>query len=221
MARTIAEEERDAKLKFEFEKLINRPEEQQRIADFKKDVGSLIEKPSNHTTVAIEFESEEHVLKVCAHGDNTSSMTQLVMENICKTLVCALNRSESKKQSRRSGNKVNKTRRGRDGTVKVAQIDEQHQLDCLGQNEAKEQTKKQKIHLCKPWSRELCKFATSPKYNRMWDDSGSLRVDHLMKPKMVLLLKVFNVEGRTKISKGTKEVVAAALQNLNISQSSI
>ena len=220
MARTVAEEEREAILKLQFDEFMSRPMDKQAFANFKHDIIPTIERPSNHT-VSIEFESEDHMIEVSAHGNGTSSMSQLVMDNICKTLVSVTNRNEKRKTRR--GNKVNKTRRGSDGIVKIAQIDEQHRLDCLQQGEDEKKTKKREILRCKIRLRELRKFATSPKYQDVWYDDSSLDVTttHLTKPNMVSLLKVFDVEGRTKISKGTKESIRTVLEKIKITQYSI
>ena len=58
--------------------------------------------------------TEEHVMKVAAHGNNTAAMSQLVMENICKTIVGNSNKKEKKKNKRRGG-RVGRVRRGSDG----------------------------------------------------------------------------------------------------------
>jgi hypothetical protein len=220
MAKTIAEEERLAKLKFDYDEFMSKPKNKQSFADF-KGIMLTIERPSNHK-VSIVLDSEDHTMEVCAHGNVTSSMSQLVMDNICKTLVSVTNRNQMKK-SRRSGNKVNRTRRGSDGIVKVAQIDEQHQRDCLQQGKDEKRMKKQQIDRCKIRLRELRKFATSPKYQKVWHNNNSLDLttSDLTKPLMVSLLKVFHVDGRTKISQGTKDSIRTVLENIQITQSSL
>ena len=221
MAKMVAEAERQAKLKSEFDQFMNRPKEKQSFADFKSDFVGIIEKPSNHS-VSIEFESEQHTMKVCAHGNNVSCMSQLVIDDICKTVMNTSTFTE-KKTNRRSGGKVNKTRRGSDGIVKDFQIDQQHQQDLLQQGEDEDRMQTQRIRLCKHRLKELRKFATSPKYTKVWTNDGSLdlRCSHLTKPLMVTLLKVFNVEGRTKISKGIKDSIITVLETIGITQSSI
>eukprot|EP00531_Pseudo-nitzschia_arenysensis_P020314 CAMPEP_0116121844 /NCGR_PEP_ID=MMETSP0329-20121206/3908_1 /TAXON_ID=697910 /ORGANISM="Pseudo-nitzschia arenysensis, Strain B593" /LENGTH=1159 /DNA_ID=CAMNT_0003615673 /DNA_START=16 /DNA_END=3493 /DNA_ORIENTATION=- len=218
MAKIVAEEEREAKIKFEFDRFMNRPKNEQSFAAFKNNLVNIIEKPSSHT-VTIEFEEEEHPIHVSAHGKGTSSMSQLVLENICKSLISASQSSEKKKGRR--GNKVNRTKRGSDGIVKVAQIDEQYQQDVIakGREEAK-QIKKQ-ITTCKLRLRELRKFTTAPKYERFWRNDGSLDLIRLTRQHLNQLLKVFNVEGRTKIGKGPKDSIVGILEAFKITKLSI
>ena len=53
---------------------------------FKADVVSVIDHPSNHS-VTVQLGPEKHSVKVCAHGNNMSSMKQLVIDNVCETII--------------------------------------------------------------------------------------------------------------------------------------
>ena len=101
-------------------------------------------------------------------------MLQMVIDNVCGTLIGAFTKSERKKAKRRRGGKVNWTLRGSDGIVKVAQIDEQHQLDLLQQGECEQRTRMSKIDLCKRRLSAVCQFTTMPKYIEIWKDDGLL-----------------------------------------------
>ena len=127
---------------------MEKPSTDQTFAEFKESVVSKIEKPSQHA-VTVNLGSEEHTMKVSAHGNNLCSMSRLVMENICRTLVCVSARSEKKTCSRRRGGKVVSVKRGSDGFQKILQIDEQHQQDQLQEIQDIERTTKAKLLLCK------------------------------------------------------------------------
>ena len=219
MAKVIAEEERDAELKEVYEQYLAQPNKS--FAAFKESVLPIIEHPSSHS-VTVNFGSEEHAVNVYAHGNNTSSMLQMVIDNVCGTLIGALTKSE-RKAKRRRGGKVNRTRRGSDGIVKVAQIDEQHQLDLLLRGECEQRTRMSKIDLCKRRLSVVRQFATMPKYLEIWKDDGSLLLNskQLTKPQLAKLLKIFNVQGRTKIASGSKESIRNELRSIKITQHKI
>ena len=219
MAKVIAEEERDAELKEVYEQYLAQPNKS--FAAFKESVLPIIEHPSSHS-VTVNFGSEEHAVNVYAHGNNTSSMLQMVIDNVCGTLIGALTKSE-RKAKRRRGGKVNRTLRGSDGIVKVAQIDEQHQLDLLLRGECEQRTRMSKIDLCKRRLSAVRQFATMPKYLEIWKDDGSLLLNskQLTKPQLAKLLKIFNVQGRTKIASGSKESIRNELRSIKITQHKI
>jgi hypothetical protein len=89
-------------------------------------------------------------MKVTAHGNITSSMSQLVMDNICQTIIGNTNRTENKKKKTRREGRVNRVQRGSDGFVKCLQMDQQHIRDLSSQEEIAEKKKKNAIIvLCK------------------------------------------------------------------------
>jgi hypothetical protein len=67
--------------------------------------------PLSHTRT-VQLGSEEHVIKVVAHGNNTSTMSQLVMDNVCSSIIGNTNQPEKKKKKKRQGGRVNRVRRG-------------------------------------------------------------------------------------------------------------
>ena len=101
---------------------------------------------------------------------------------------------------------MNRTHRGSDGFVKVAQMDEQYQQDLLQLNEDKERIRNAKIDLCKRRLRAVCQFEKMPGYKKIWRNDGCLILDSklLKKQQFVSLLKIYNVQGRTKIAAGDK-----------------
>ena len=84
LAQIVAEEERDAEMKRIYETFMEKSDKS--YTSFKADVVSVIERPSNHS-VTVQLGPEKHSVKVCAHGNNTSSMKQLVIDNVCETIV--------------------------------------------------------------------------------------------------------------------------------------
>jgi hypothetical protein len=220
MAKTVAEEERDAELERVYDEYMARPNKS--YSAFKAEVVAIIERPSEHS-VTVKLGNEDHPVKVCAHGNNTSSMSQMVIDNVCSTVVGVLNKNEKKKTKRRRGGKVNRTRRGSDGFVKIAQMDEQHQLDLLQIGEDEERIRNAKIDLCKRRLRAVRQFAKMPRYRNIWRNNGCLILDSklLKKQQFVSLLKIYNVQGRTKIAAGDKVSIQNELRSLHITQQGI
>ena len=219
LAEKVAEEEREAELQRVFRTFM--ADSDRSFASFKERVVSFIERPSNHTVTVALGSEEEHAVKVCAHGYHTSSMKQIVIDNVCQTIVRGYKRE--KKTNRRRGGRVNRTRRGSDGFVKIAQIDEQHQLDVLEQRDTAQKTKNAKVDLCKRRLLAIRKFATIPRYLDLWNKDGLLISDskHMTKQHMISLLKAFNVEGRTKLATGSKESIQQKVQTLRITQEGV
>jgi hypothetical protein len=222
MAESIAEEERNGELKESFDQFMRQPKDDQTFTEFKKLIVKKIEEPSEHA-VEVSFGSEEHTMKVCAHGNNLSSMSCLVMENICKTLVCVATRSERKSSNsgRRRGGKVVSVKRGSDGFQKVLQIDEQHQNDSLRRVEDDERSKKAMKSLCKIRLRELRKICLLGAYKSIWKTDNKVLIansKHLTKRSLISFLQVFNVDGRTKLSKESRILIETKLDEFNITQ---
>jgi hypothetical protein len=78
-------------------------------------------------------------------------MSQLVMDNICRTIIGNTNRTEKKKKKTRRGGRVNRVRRGSDGFVKCLQMDQQHIRDLSSQEEIAEKKKKTFMMITVPW----------------------------------------------------------------------
>jgi len=116
------------------------PPKKSTFEDFSQYLLHKIEQPSQHS-ITVKFDSKESSFVVAAHGNNKSSMSQLVMDNICKTLVYAHARYEKKKQGQRRRGKVVRTRRGNDAIVKVAQMNKQHLYNIGVQDANKERSK--------------------------------------------------------------------------------
>ena len=89
-------------------------------------------------------------MKVTVHGNNTSSMSQLVMNNVIRTVVQkSSNQKEttSTKNRKGKGGQVTRTRRGSDGFVKMSQMDQQHLVDLESIQASSANKKKQAIKL--------------------------------------------------------------------------
>ena len=224
IATSIAEEERCGDLEEAFNRFMRQSKGKQTFTTFKETLVTKIEEPSEHI-VTVNLGSEEHTIKVCAHGNNKSSMSRLVMDNICKTLACIATRSERKKNNsgRRRGGKVVSVKRGSDGFQKILQIDEQHQKDLLQQIEDNDRVKKAKLLLCQRRLKELRGICLLREYQRIWNHDELLisNSKHLSKQNLISFLKVYNIEGRTKLSKEPRSLIEAKLDENKITQSSI
>ena len=77
---------------------MRRSKGEQTFTAFKDNLKTKIEEPSKHF-FTVNLGSKEHTIKVCAHGNNKSSMSHLVMDNICKTLACIATQSERKRKN--------------------------------------------------------------------------------------------------------------------------
>jgi hypothetical protein len=222
LAKTVAEEERDGELKQLFNKFMERPSTDQTFAEFKEFIVTKIETPSEHA-VTVALGSEEHTIKVSAHGDNLCPMSRLVMENICRTLVCVAARSEKKTCNRRRGGKVVSVKRGSDGFQKILQIDQQHQQDQIQEAEQDRRTKKAKLLECQRRLKEIRRICLIRRYQSIWNhDDRSLicRSNYLTKLRLISFLKAYNVEGRTSLYKKSREIIETKLKEMNINQSS-
>ena len=219
IAKDIAEEEREAELRELYEKFMAQP--QKDYATFKSQVVTRIEHPSRHT-VNVKIGTEDHVITTSAHGNNVSTIEQTVLDTVCNTLYRAYNKHESKKTKRRRGGKVARTRRGSDGFVKIAQIDEQHQLDLLEQSQNDERKKKIKIKELKRRYSYVQKLENALSFGMYWreDEEKSLDLESKEVTKTVLtdLLKVFNVDGRTDLTKGGKKFIVEKFKELQITR---
>ena len=220
IASRIAEEERLASHKDGFDSFMNRPKEEQTFGDFMQCLGRKIEEPSEHT-VTIDFEDEEKTIVIAAHGNNTSSMSKLVLGNICKSLVqCHKLSGLKKERSRRRRGKVVKTRRGSDGIVKVAQIDDQHLSDQAMLSEKEQRSKNFKIAICRRRLKSLHEFKKIKDFDKLWKDDGSIdfNASQLTNKFLAWLLKIFNVKNRAKLLR--HDDMKDALQPVNITASS-
>jgi len=97
MGKVFGEEEQDARLKIAFDLFMDQPKDQRTFIDFKQKLVTQIEEPSDHT-VMVRLNGEKHIIKVTANGRNTSSMSKLVLDNICRTIVGNSNRIEKRRQ---------------------------------------------------------------------------------------------------------------------------
>lgn len=92
----------------------------------------------------------------------------------------------------------------------------------MQQGEDEKKAQKREIHLCKRRLQEIRKLAEmKTRYVGMWKNDGSLKRESVTKQNLVSFLKMFNVDGRSKIAKGSKELIIAALENIEITQSSV
>jgi hypothetical protein len=225
MAETLAGEERNGELKREFDLFMKRPTSDQTFAEFKESIVKKIEKPSEHS-VTVNFGAEAHTMTVCAHGDNFSSMSHLVMENICKTLVCVATRGERKSgnSGKRRGGKVVSVKRGSDGFQKMLQIDEQQQKDLRDQDKDNRKTVNARLILCRRRLKELRRICLIRRYHSIWNqEADNLLICNskiLSKPRLLSFLKVYNVEGRTKLYKESRDVVESKMNELSITRGS-
>ena len=220
MAMTVAEEERNGELKHLFEEFMNRPRNKQNFFEFKESIVTRIEEPSEHA-ITVNFGSEEHTMKVSAHGNTMCPMSQLVMENICKTLVCLASRTEKKSAGRRRGGKVVSVKRGSDGFQKILQVDEQNQQDQIQQDRNHEKSKKAKLLLCQRRLKEVRKICLIRNYQRIWKSNDRLLSSDsksLNKPTLISFLKVYNVEGRASLYNKPRTVIETKLNEMKINQ---
>ena len=51
-----------------------------------------------HTLLSVRLNGEKHIIKSTANGKNTSSMSKLVLDNICQTIVGNSNQIEKRRQ---------------------------------------------------------------------------------------------------------------------------
>ena len=217
IAKKMAEQEREAKLRVIYEQFMAQP-----IIDFeafKSQVVPSIERPSIHT-VEVKLGTEDHIITTSAHGNNVSSIEQTVIDTVCNTLYRAYSKSESKKTKRRRGGKVARTRRGSDGFVKLAQIDQQHQLDQLEQDQSHERKKRIHIKELKRRYSYVQKLENHLSFGTYWreDDEESLDLENVTKTVLTDLLKVFNVDGRTDLTKRAKRFVVEKFEELQITR---
>jgi hypothetical protein len=167
----------------------------------------------------LQLGSEEHIIKVVAHGNNTSSISQLVMDNVCRSIIGNTNQTEKKKTKKRRGGRVNRVRRGSDGFVKSLQIDHQHIRDLSSQEEIAEKKKKNDIALCKTRLKYIRNFHSMNGYDAIWNDDHTLQLPKLKKKHLTNLLRIFNVKGRAKLL--NNDPMKAVLSELSITQASI
>jgi hypothetical protein len=166
----------------------------------------------------VKLGTEEHIMKVAAHGNNTSAMSQLVMDNICKTIVGNSNKKEKKKNKRRGG-RVGRVRRGSDGFVKNLQMDQQHREDLSTEEAVSAKKKKNAIALCKSRLKYIRNFQSLDRYDHIWNDDHTIQLQTLQKKNLLNLLRMFNVEGRARLL--NNDPMREALSKLSITQSSI
>jgi hypothetical protein len=171
--------------------------------------------------VLVKLGSEEHVIKITAHGNNTSSMSQLVMDNVCRTIIGDSNRKEKKKNKNRRGGRVNRVRRGSDGFVKSLQIDQQHINDLSSQEATTAKKKKNAIVLCKSRLKYIRNFQSLAQYGHIWNDDHSIQLRNLQKKSLINLLRMFNVEGRARLLNNDPMREALSKLSTVITQSSI
>jgi hypothetical protein len=146
-------------------------------------------------------------------------MSQLVMDNVCRSIIGKTNCTEKKKTKKRRGGRVNRVKRGSDGFVKCLQIDHQHVRDLSSQEEIAEKKKKNDIALCKTRLRYIRNFHSMHGYDAIWNDDHTLKLPKLKKKHLTNLLRIFNVKGRAKLLKN--DPIKAVLSELVITQTSI
>ena len=157
-------------------------------------------------------------MKVAAHGNNTSAMSQLVMDNVCKTIIGNSNRKEKKKNKRRGG-QVGRVRRGSDGYVKSLQMDQQHRNDLSTEEAAAERKKKNDIVLCKKRLESIQNFQSNDEYNDIWNEDSTIQLQKVKKKNLTDLLRMFDVKGRAKLL--NNDPIRAELSKLVITRASI
>ena len=167
----------------------------------------------------VKLGDEEHVMRLSAHGNNTSSVSQLVINNVCKTIIGNSNRNEKKKNKKRRGGRVGRVRRGSDGVVKSLQMDQQHQKDLSTEEEIAEKKKKNDTVLCKRRLTLIQTFQSMEGYDSIWNDDSTIDLQKVIQKHLKHLLKIFNVTGRAKLI--TNGPIRAALSELAITQASI
>jgi hypothetical protein len=156
-------------------------------------------------------------MKVVAHGNNTSSMNQLVMDNVCRTMIGNSNQKDRKKTRR--GGRVNRVRRGSDGFVKSLQMDQQHLNDLSTEEATALKKKKNDIVLCKQQLKSIHHFHSMDDYDSIWNEDSTVQLLKLKKGYLLDLLKFFDVAGRSALKNNGP--MRAALSELSITQSSI
>jgi hypothetical protein len=157
-------------------------------------------------------------MKIAAHGNNTSAMSQLVMDNVCKTIIGNSNRKEKKRNKRRGG-QVGRVRRGSDGFVKCLQMDQQHRNDLSTEEAAAEKKKSTNIALCKSRLKYIRNFHSMDGFDDIWNDDTTIQLQTLKKKNLTNLLRIFNVQGRAKLL--NNDPMKAALSELVITKASI
>ena len=146
-------------------------------------------------------------------------MSQLVLDNVCRTIIGNSNRKEKKKNKKRRGGRVNRVKRGSDGFVKCLQMDQQHINDLSTEEAAVEKKKKNDIVLCKRRLNLIQNFHSIDGYDSIWNDDSTIDLQKVKQKHLKHLLKIFNVTGRAKLI--TNGPIRAALSELAITQASI
>jgi hypothetical protein len=159
-------------------------------------------------------------MKVAAHGNDRSAMSQLVMDNICKTIVGNSNKKEKKKnKNKRRGGRVGRVRRGSDGFIKNLQMDQQHREDLSMVEAVTAKKKKNAIVLCKRQLKSIHHFRSMNEFNSIWNEDSTVQLQKLKMKNLAALLRMFNVEGRAKLL--NNDPMRKALSELAITQASI
>ena len=113
---------------------------------------------------------------VCAHGGSTSSISSLVANTICRTIIGNTGEKEkrTKKSRRQGGSKVTRCRWGSDGVAKNYQMDEQFDRDVEVQIATTEKKKKSAIAFRKKRISSIVSLQSWSKSDSIWNDGDSL-----------------------------------------------
>ena len=167
---------------------------------------SLSHTHTHTSALSVRFEGENHIIKVTAHGKNTSSMTQLVLDNICRTIIGNSNQIEKKKVKTRRGGRVNRVRRGSDGFVKNLQMDKQNLEDISSSKLTAERKKKTVSNEYKRLLKCIGNIRSMKQYDDIWNDDSSMNLanKNVTQKYLIHLLKIFDIPGRSDLKVNNK-----------------
>mmetsp|Transcript_26205 Transcript_26205/g.29818 ORF Transcript_26205/g.29818 Transcript_26205/m.29818 type:complete len:125 (+) Transcript_26205:176-550(+) len=124
-------------------------------------------------------------------------MTQLVLDNICRTIIGNSNQIEKKKAKTRRGGRVNRVRCGSDGFVKNLQMDKQNLEDISSSKLIAERKEKTVSNKCKRLLKCIGNIRSMKQYDDIWNDDSSMNLANKNVTQKYLkhLLKIFDIPG--------------------------
>ena len=174
--------------------------------------------------IKVKYEGEEHEILVCAHGKRkTSSISQLVANNICRTIIGYTTQKEKKKpKKKQGGSRVTRVKWGSCGFEKLDQMDKEYLNDKDSQRTKGERKKKAAIDLCKARITKIVNFQDWSEFDSIWNDVDSTILLEAVSGKCLqYLLTIFNVKGRSRHNNSTRARIALSELDLDITRGGI
>ena len=124
----------------------------------------------------VNLNDTENTMDTVAHQSGNAAMRQLVTHQILKHLVKASNEREKLigQKKKKRNNRVGKVRKGSDGFRKLLQIDEQNEIDIIGEeNEEVRKKVRDTGKLVRRW-KAACEIKRNDKKKKLWNSGGIL-----------------------------------------------